>query len=105
MNEVTIATVKKIQYEVTLGMIKNMQHCVGFGKSRITGTKHRIMHCYRNYFCTHGSHDGWNKLVELEYATKSARVDENGIATFSLTKKGFKFLSDLCGFVKMYEID
>jgi hypothetical protein len=104
MNEVTMATVKKMQYEVTLGMIKNMQHCVGFSKSEVTGTKHRIMHCYRNYLHTHGSHDGWNKLVELEYATKSDRVDGNGNVAFSLTKKGFKFLSDLCGFLKIYEI-
>ena len=86
-------------------MIEEMQHCIGFDKNKITGTKHRIMHAYRNHFCDVSTNKTWCKLVELGLAKQSIMVDENGITYFHLTDKGFKFLARLCRFDKIVEIE
>lgn len=90
---------------ITVGMIKNMQHCIGFEKNRVTGSKHRVMRAYRNYYVDHKGNKNWNDLIELGLADRSLREDNIGIATFYLTIKGFEFLAELCGFEKIIEID
>lgn len=91
--------------EITLSMIEEMQHCIGFDKNKITGIKHRIMHAYRNHYCDVTTNKNWRKLVELGLAKQSIRVDENGITYFHLTDKGFEFLARLCKFSKIVEIN
>ena len=91
--------------DITVGMIRNMQHCIGFDKNRVTGTKYRIMHAYRNYYYTNHDHKGWNTLVDSGLAAKNPQISEYGMTTFKLTPEGFKFLSDLCGFKKIVEIE
>lgn len=92
--------------EITLSMIEEMQHCIGFEKNKITGTKHRVMHAYRNHFCDVNTNKNWRKLVELGLAKQSIMVnDETGITYFYLTDEGFKFLARLCRFEKIIEID
>ena len=92
--------------DITLSMIEEMQHCIGFDKNKITGTKHRIMYAYRNHFCDIFTSKTWCKLVELGLAKQSIMVDdETGITYFHLTDEGFKFLSKLCRFEKIIKID
>lgn len=91
--------------EITLSMIKVMQHCIGFDKNKITGTKHRVMHAYRNHFCDVVTNKNWRKLVELGLAKQSTGISGNGITNFYLTDEGFKFLARLCRFDKIVEID
>ena len=91
--------------DITFGMIRNMQHCIGFDKNKVTGTKHRVMRAYRNYYCTHESHKDWNMLIAFGLAKRSADVSAEGVTYFRLTLEGFKFLADLCGFEKIIEID
>lgn len=90
--------------DITVYQIENMKHAVGFNESKITGTKHRIMHCYRNHFCDHKDNKSWNDLVTRGLA-RMGNPHQNGIVNYYLTKDGFKFLADLCGFEKMYETD
>ena len=90
--------------DITVFQIEEMQHAIGFDKNRVTGNKRRIMHCYRNYYCTHKDDKNWLNLVDRGLANMRF-PDKNGIVYFHLTNEGFKFLSNLCGFEKMYEID
>ncbi|WP_313528761.1 hypothetical protein [Anaerotignum sp.] len=90
--------------DITVYQIENMQHAIGFDKSRVTGIKHRVMHCYRNYFCTDKDDKNWLDLVERGLA-RMGIPDKNGIVYFGLTGEGFKFLANLCGLERMYEID
>lgn len=90
--------------EITLFMIEEMQHCIGFDVNKITGTKHRVMHAYRNYYCDVNTNKNWRKLVELGLAKQNIVADENGITYFHLTDKGFEFLARLCRFEKIIEI-
>jgi len=87
--------------EVTLIMIEEMQHCIGFDENRVTGIKNRIMHAYRNHFCDINTNKNWIKLIDLGLAKQDLTSDENGITYFRLTKKGFNFLAKLCGFEKI----
>lgn len=91
--------------EITLSMIEEMQHCIGFEKNKITGTKHRVMRAYRNHFCDVNTNKNWRKLVELGLAKQNVMVGKNGITYFHLTDEGFKFLARLCRFDKIVEID
>lgn len=91
--------------DITLDMIEEMQHCIGFDKNRVTGTKHRVMHAYRNHFCDHKDNIKWNKLKELGLAERNITEQETGITYFHLTSKGFEFLANLCGFKEIKEID
>jgi len=90
---------------IELETIEEMQHCIGFSKNRVTGTKHRVMYSYRNHYCDHIDNAMWGNLVELGLATQSICKDLNGITYFHLTKDGFSLLADLCGFEKIIEID
>ena len=72
--------------------------------NKITGTKHRIMYAYRNYFCDINTNKNWRKLVELGLAKQNIMVNENGITYFHLTDEGLKFLARLCRFEKIIEI-
>ena len=89
--------------DITVFQIEEMQHCIGFRDNRVTGTKHRVMHAYRNHFCTHESDKSWNKLVEIGLAYKES-AGENGITYYHLTGEGMKFLANLCGLEKIFEI-
>lgn len=90
--------------DITLKMIEEMQHCIGFPRNKVTGTKHRIMYAYRNHYCDHKDNKEWQSLVELELATQSS-ADNVGITYYYLTEKGFKLLAVLCGFEKIVETD
>lgn len=76
-----------------------MKHAIGFDKSKVTGTKNRIMHAYRNYFCCGENYtEDWYSLVELELATKRIHQMDKTMVYFHLTIKGLEFLARLCGF-------
>lgn len=83
--------------DITVRQIEDMKHCIGFSKNRVTGTKHRVMYAYRNYYCDHQNNEGWNSMVEIGLAYKE-RPDKYGLTYFHLTKEGLKFLANLCGF-------
>lgn len=90
---------------ITVSMIKDMQHCIGFVDNRTTGTKNRVMHAYRNRFVDYKENENWNYLIELGLADRIVHGDDSGFVTFYVTKKGFDFLADLCGFAKIRVID
>lgn len=89
--------------EITLDMIEEMQHCIGFADNKVTGTKYRIMHAYRNHFCDHKDNKKWNTLIKLGLANMGSVNQESGITFFHLNKKGFEFLARLCGLKKIVE--
>lgn len=91
--------------EITLDMIRDMQHCIGFAKSRVTGKDHRVMHAYRNHYCDYVDNKNWKTLIDLGLAKSTTNTIGNGIVYFSLTPEGFKCLADLCGFKEIIEID
>lgn len=55
--------------QVTVDQLEMMQHAIGFSSRKITGIKHRVLHCYRNYYQAGGEDIAkWDKLVELGLA-------------------------------------
>jgi len=88
--------------DITVNQIELMQHAIGFSKNKVTGTKHRVMHAFRNHFCDNIVYE-WEILVEKGLA-KRGKADKDGIVYYSLTLEGFKFLGDLCG-MRIIEID
>ena len=88
--------------DITVNQIELMQHAIGFSKNKVTGTKHRVMHAFRNHFCDTVSND-WESLY-LKGLAKRGAPDKDGIVYYWLTLEGFKFLGDLCG-MKIIKID
>jgi len=79
---------------ITLKQIENMKHCIGLRGEMV---KRRKYIAYRNYYTTADNNPSWDKLVELELATK--RKLDNGIGgnpqVYFVTKKGFGLLERL----------
>lgn len=90
---------------ITVSMIKNMQHCIGFDRNKVTGNKYRIMHAFRNYYSDYIENENWNYLIELGLADRRLSKIHGGFVTFYLTPKGFNFLANLCGFKEIREIN
>lgn len=90
---------------ITVGMIKDMQHCIGFDDNRVSGNKKRVMHAYRNRFIDYKENENWNYLIELGLADRSVDENNTDFVMFYLTPKGFEFLAKLCGFARIREID
>lgn len=88
--------------DITVKQIELMQHAIGFPKNRVTGTKHRVMHAYRNYFCDTKCND-WEALVEKGLARRG-EPNKDGILYYSVTLEGLVFLGNLCG-LKIIETD
>ena len=88
---------------ITVSMIKDMQHCIGFDRNKVTGNKYRIMHAFRNYYADYIENENWNYLIELGLADR--RLGNGSFVTFYLTPKGFEFLANLCGFARIRAID
>lgn len=88
---------------VTYAQIQLMQHAIGFSKNQVKGTKHRIMHAYRNYFCD-SICDEWEALKVMGLADRS-QENKDGYVYYRVTKDGLQFLADLCGFNKIMETD
>ena len=86
---------------ITVSMIKDMKHCIGFEDSRVSGNKNRVMHAYRNHYVDYKENENWNYLIELGLADRSVDENNTDFVTFYVTKKGFDFLADLCGFAKI----
>lgn len=86
---------------VTCAQIQLMQHAIGFNESQTTGTKHRIMHAYRNYFCD-SICDEWEALKAVGLAGRGKK-SEDGFVYYYVTKDGLQFMADLCGFEKIIE--
>lgn len=88
-----------INYHFTLEQINSMKHCIGFNKSKITGTKYRKMKAYRNHYVTDNNNESLDDLVEQGVMTK--RNYQLGVGddsqVYHVTEEGFKFLSDLTG--------
>lgn len=82
--------------------IETMQHAIGFSKNQITGTKHRVMHAFRNYYCSHKNDEIAVSLCSLGLMTEGAN-SSNDIQYFHVTKEGLVFLARLCGFEKIVE--
>lgn len=91
--------------EITVSMIKDMKHCIGFDKNKVKGTKDRIMYSFRNRFSDNVENENWNYLVELGLADRRISKIHPGFVTFYLTLKGFEFLAQLCGFKEITEIE
>ena len=95
-----------INYHFTLKQINSMKHCIGFDKSKVTGTKYRKMKACRNYYVTDDNDESLDDLVEQGLMTKRDYPlgcgDNSQI--YYMTKEGFKFLSDLTG-MEITEMD
>ena len=89
--------------DITYEMIEEMQHCIGFRRNIVTGTKHRVMHAYRNHFCDHIDNKKWNELVKLGLAYVGQIDYETGVCFYHLTQKGLNFIAKLCGFENIVE--
>jgi len=92
-------------YNFTYEQIRHMKHCIGFSDSKVTGTKHRKMEAYRNYFTTSDNVDTLDNLVEQGLMIK--RKFENGVGSnpqeYFVSDEGFEFLSELTG-IKITEM-
>ena len=93
-----------LKEEITVEMIEDMKHCIGFKENKVTGTKNRVMYAYRNHYYTHSTNKHWNQLIELGFARKNDSENERGLTYFRLNEKGLRFLADLCGYVKIIRI-
>lgn len=84
-------------YTITSEQISHMKHCIGFNKNKVTGTKHRKMEAYRNYFTTSDNDEELDNLVEQGLMVK--RDFKNGVGDnpkcYFVSNEGFEFLSDL----------
>lgn len=77
-------------------MIDNMKHTIGFDNSHVKGTKYRRYEAYRNYFT--GSDKSLDKAVKMGLMTKIKTSKSTcGDFCYSVTKKGFEYLSKLTG--------
>ena len=94
-----------IERDITLSMIEEMQHCIGFHKNEVRGIKHRIMYAYRNHYCDHVDNFKWQELVRMGFASQSITKDGNGITYYHLTEEGFKLLARISGFERITEIE
>lgn len=92
-------------YNFTSEQILDMKHCIGFDKSKITGTKYRKMKVYRNYFTTSDNNEELDKLVwqGLMLKREHCGCGPNPQVYF-VSEEGFKFLSDLTG-IEITEMD
>ena len=90
-----------VKEEITVKMIDNMKHCIGFKENRVTGTKNRVMYAYRNHFYTYSTDRCWNDLIDLGMARRNAEENERGLTYFRLNEKGLRFLAELCGYTKI----
>ena len=94
-----------LERDITLSMIEEMQHCIGFQKNKVRGTKHRIMYAYRNNYCDHVDNVKWQALVKMGLARQNICEDGNGITYYHLTQEGFDLLARICGFDGIKEIE
>lgn len=83
-------------YTFTIEQISNMKHCIGFDKSKVTGTKYRKMKAYRNYYTTINDDKELDSLVNQGLMKKRNGFGENHRMYF-VSEEGFKFLSELTG--------
>lgn len=94
-----------LERDITLSMIEEMQHCIGFHKNKVRGIKHRVMYAYRNHYCDHVDNNKWQALVKMGLASQSICKDGNGITYYRLTLEGFALLARLSGFEAITEIE
>lgn len=85
--------------DITINQLSLMKHAIGFDRSKTTGTKHRVLHCYRNYFEAGEKDDSdWKQLVKLGLATNCGTC-------YFVSHTGFKLIAEVCGFKKVVEVD
>ena len=96
---------RMLERDITLSMIEEMQHCIGFHKNKVRGTKHRVMYAYRNHYCDHIDNVKWQALVKLGLASQNICEDGNGITYYHLTQEGFDLLARISGLEGITEID
>lgn len=92
-------------YSFTSEQISNMKHCIGFDKSKVTGTKYRKMEAYRNYYTTSDNNVELDKLVSQGLMKKR---DHDGCGenpkVYFVSEEGFEFLSKLTS-IEIKEMD
>lgn len=89
--------------QIPVKLIREMQHAIGWRESRVTGTKKRVMHAYRNRFFA-PTNEAWESLCFFGLAKIDDISDDGRRACYVLTRKGLDFLGDLCG-LKIVEVD
>ena len=93
-----------LEKDITLSMIEEMQHCVGFNRNKVKGIKHRVMYAYRNHYCDHVDNVKWQALVKMGLAGQSICKDGNGIIYYHLTLKGLALLARISGLKDIKEV-
>lgn len=92
-------------YTFTYEQIDNIKHCIGFHNSKVTGTKHRKMEAYRNYYTTSDNNKDLDNLVDQ--GLMSRENFNNGVGDnpqcYFVSEEGFNLLSDLTG-IKITEM-
>ena len=96
---------RMLERDITLSMIEEMQHCIGFHKNKVRRIKHRVMYAYRNHYCDHVDNVKWQALVKLGLASQDICEDGNGITYYHLTQEGFDLLARISGLEGITEID
>ena len=89
---------------ISFRQIEIMKHAIGFDRNRVTGTKNRIMHAYRNRYHDVVDDENLQGLCKRGMM-EQGKPDEQGRCTYWVTKAGFEFLERLCGFKKIAEVD
>jgi len=87
--------------ELTVSEIDLMKHCIGFDKNKVTGTKHRFMHAYRNRFYCEIDRE-WERIRAAGLAERGKMNKEKRVY-YWLSPEGFAFLAKLCGLEKIVE--
>jgi len=87
----------KKDFSISISEIENMKHCIGFEKSKVTGTKHRKMSAYRNYYTTSDVEPKFQNLITQGLMAEHPypRGCGDNPKCYTVTEKGFKFLSEL----------
>jgi len=88
-------------YTLTYEQINNMKHCIGFHNSKVTGTKHRKMEAYRNYYVTSDNDEMLDNLVDqgLMIKRKIGNCEGDESKVYRVSEEGFIFLSELTGII------
>ena len=89
---------------VSFRQIEMMKHAIGFDRNKVTGTKNRIMHAYRNRYHDVASDANLQWLCKCGLMQQGT-PNEQGYCTYWVTDAGFGFLARLCGFKKIVEVE
>lgn len=96
----------KSKYEtITIKQLSHMKHALGLDQHGAKPKRGKYT-AYRNHFCTRGTDDDWESLVESGLATFN--IGDPGIypssVFYHVSEEGLQFMSEILGF-KIVESD